>query len=471
MLVRTMSDAPAVHDRRPHVVIVGGGFGGLTCAQSLARADVRITLVDRTNHHLFQPLLYQVATAGLSPAEIAAPIRAVLSKQENVTVLLDEVTGVDLSAKKLHLRERSLAFDYLVVAVGAVNNYFGKDAWAEHAPGMKSLDEAVELRRRILVAFEEAERESDEKQREALLTMVVIGGGPTGVEMAGALADLSRTVLATDFRRIDPSKARVLLVEGSERVLGGFPAHLSESAQAQLKELGVELVLGQRVTRIDAGGVHLRPSAGGEEQFTPSRTIVWAAGVKAAPITRSLGVALDKGGRVIVEADCSVPEHPSTFVIGDCAHWAHEADEAGQRAPLPGLSPVAMQMARCVAENIQRAISGLPGKPLRYRDKGMMATIGRSRAVAKSGPMEMSGFTAWLAWIFVHLWFLVGFRNRFVVFFNWAYSYLIYARGARIITGERFDAGAPPPSSEEIDGDMPASSMRAQQVVPAQRNG
>jgi NADH dehydrogenase len=291
--------------------------------------------------------------------------------------------------------------------------------------------------------------------------MVVIGGGPTGVEMAGALADLSRTVLATDFRRIDPSKARVLLVEGSERVLGGFPAHLSESAQAQLKELGVELVLGQRVTRIDARGVTLRPSSGGEESLTPSRTVVWAAGVKAAPLTRSLGVALDKGGRVIVEADCSTKEHPSVYVIGDCAHWAHGED----RAPLPGLSPVAMQMARCVAENIERAIDGLPGKPLRYRDKGMMATIGRSRAVAKSGPMEMSGFVAWLAWIFVHLWFLVGFRNRFVVFFNWAYSYLVYARGARIITGERFDAGAPPPPPEDVDGDMPSSSMRAQQVA------
>ncbi|MFO0559402.1 MAG: NAD(P)/FAD-dependent oxidoreductase [Polyangiales bacterium] len=457
-----MSDAPAVHDRRPHVVIVGGGFGGLTCAQALARADVRITLVDRTNHHLFQPLLYQVATAGLSPAEIAAPIRAVLSEQKNVTVLLDEVTRVDLAAKKLHVREQVLAYDFLVLAVGAVNNYFGKDAWAEHAPGMKSLDEAVELRRRILVAFEEAERESDEKLKEALLTMVVIGGGPTGVEMAGALADLSRTVLAKDFRRIDPSKARVLLVEGSERVLGGFPQHLSESAQAQLKELGVELVLAQRVTRIDASGVTLRPSSGGEESLVPSRTVVWAAGVKASPITSSLGVALDKGGRVIVAEDCSIPDHPSAFVIGDCANWAHDG------APLPGLSPVAMQMARCVAENIQRSIDGLPGKRFRYTDKGMMATIGRSRAVAKSGPMELTGFTAWLAWIFVHLWFLVGFRNRFVVFFNWAYSYLVYARGARIITGERFDAGAPPPT-EEVDGDMPSSSMRAQQVASTPR--
>lgn len=457
-----MSDAPAVHDRRPHVVIVGGGFGGLTCAQALARADVRITLVDRTNHHLFQPLLYQVATAGLSPAEIAAPIRAVLSEQKNVTVLLDQVSRVDLSAKKLHVREQVIDYDYLVLAVGAVNNYFGKDAWAEHAPGMKSLDEAVELRRRILVAFEEAERESDEKRKEALLTMVVIGGGPTGVEMAGALADLSRTVLAKDFRRIDPSKARVLLVEGSERVLGGFPQHLSESAEAQLKELGVELVLAQRVTRIDASGVTLRPSAGGEEKLVPSRTVVWAAGVKAAAITSTLGVALDKGGRVIVEPDCSVPEHPSAFVVGDCAHWAHDG------APLPGLSPVAIQMARCVAENIERAIDGLPGKRFRYTDKGMMATIGRSRAVAKSGPMELTGFTAWLAWIFVHLWFLVGFRNRFVVFFNWAYSYLVYARGARIITGERFDAGAPPPS-EDVDGDMPSSSMRAQQVASAPR--
>jgi NADH dehydrogenase len=459
-----MSDGPAAEDRRPHVVIVGGGFGGLTCAQSLARADVRITLVDRTNHHLFQPLLYQVATAGLSPAEIAAPIRAVLSAQKNVTVLLDEVTRADLRNKRLHLRERTLDYDYLVVAVGAVNNYFGKDAWREYAPGMKSLDEAIEIRRRVLVAFEEAEREQDPAARDALLTMVVIGGGPTGVEMAGALADLSRTVLDRDFRRIDPTKSRVLLVEGGDRVLSPFPLHLSESAQSQLKELGVELVLNERVARIDASGVFLKPADGsGVERHVPSRTVVWGAGVKAAPVTRTLGVALDKGGRVVVEPDCSVKEHPNVFAIGDCACWAHDGPA------LPGLSPVAMQMARCVAENIQRARDGLPGKRFKYTDKGMMATIGRSRAVAKSGPMELSGLRAWLAWIFVHLWFLVGFRNRFVVFFNWAYSYLAYGRGARIITGERFDAGAPSPVESESDGDMPASSMRAQQVASAQR--
>ncbi len=453
-------------DRRPHVVIVGGGFGGLTCAQALARADVRITLVDRTNHHLFQPLLYQVATAGLSPAEIAAPIRAVLSSQENVTVLLDEVTGADLSRRTLRLREQTLAFDYLVVAVGAVNNYFGKDAWREYAPGMKTLDEAIEIRRRVLVAFEQAEREDDSSAREALLTMVVIGGGPTGVEMAGALADLSRTVLARDFRRIDPEKARVILVDGGERVLSGFPRHLSESARKQLGELGVELQMGSRVSRVDASGVYVKPSDGqGAERKIASRTIVWAAGVKAAPVTATLGVALDRGGRVIVERDGSVAGHPGVYAIGDCASWAHDG------APLPGLSPVAMQMARCVAENIQRAHDGLLGKPFVYRDKGMMATIGRSRAVAASGPLELTGLPAWLAWIFVHLWFLVGFRNRFAVFFNWAYAYLAYGRGARIITGERLDAGAPPAAEPEHDGDIPASSARVQQVASAPRVG
>jgi NADH dehydrogenase len=459
-----MSDGSPAPDRRPHVVIVGGGFGGLTCAQALARAEVRITLVDRTNHHLFQPLLYQVATAGLSPAEIAAPIRAVLSSQQNVTVLLDEVTGADLSARTLRLRERELTFDYLVVAVGAVNNYFGKDAWREYAPGMKTLDEAIEIRRRVLVAFEEAEREEDAAAREALLTMVVIGGGPTGVEMAGALADLSRTVLSRDFRRIDPEKSRVILVDGGERVLSGFPKHLSESAQKQLGELGVELQMGSRVTRVDASGVFVKPSNGqGNERRIASRTVVWGAGVKAAPVTATLGVTLDRGGRVIVEPDCSVAGHPRVYAIGDCASWAHDG------APLPGLSPVAMQMARCVAENIQRARDGLLGKRFVYRDKGMMATIGRSRAVAASGPLELTGLSAWLAWIFVHLWFLVGFRNRFAVFFNWAYAYLAYGRGARIITGERMDAGAPPAPEAEHDGDMPSSSMRAQQVASAPR--
>ncbi|MDP3277503.1 MAG: NAD(P)/FAD-dependent oxidoreductase [Deltaproteobacteria bacterium] len=454
-----MSDTAHPEDHRPHVVILGGGFAGLTCAQSLARADVRVTLVDRTNHHLFQPLLYQVATAGLSPAEIAAPIRSVLSQQRNAMVILDEVLRIDLKTNTLFLREQTLSFDYVVVAVGAVNNYFGKEAWAEYAPGMKTLDDAVELRRRVLLAFEEAERETDEAQRAALLTMVVIGGGPTGVEMAGALADLSRTVLAKDFRRIDPAKARVLLVEGGERVLSSFPEHLSESAATQLRELGVEIVLGERVTRIDARGVTVAKS-GQKERLIPSRTVVWGAGVKASPVTATLGVPLDRGGRVIVERDLSVASHPHVFAIGDCAHFAHDG------APLPGLSPVAMQMARTVAENILRVREGLPGKHFRYKDKGAMATIGRSRAVAKSGPMELTGFVAWLAWIFVHLWFLVGFRNRFVVFFNWAYSYMAYGRGARIITGQRFDAGAPSHASTQ-DGDMPASSMRAQQVASA----
>lgn len=447
-------------DRRPHVVIIGGGFAGLNCAKSLARTDVRITLIDRTNHHLFQPLLYQVAAAGLSPAEIAAPIRSVLGSQSNVTVLLDEVMGIDLDKQSLQLREQQLPYDYLVLAAGAVNNYFGKDAWSEYAPGMKTLDEAIEIRRRVLVAFEEAERESDEKNREALLTMVVIGGGPTGVEMAGALADLARTVLARDFKRIDPKQARVLLIEGSDRVLSPFTEELSKSAADQLKELGVELLLNERVERIDAHGVYLKKKNPGDaEQSIPSRTIVWAAGVKAAPVLRTLNANRDKGGRVVVEKDLTIPGYPTAYAIGDCAHFEHDGPA------LPGLCPVAIQMGIQAADNIARAVDGLPGKTFRYWDKGIMSTIGRARAVAQSGPMQLSGFLAWVAWLFVHLWFLVGFRNRAAVFLNWAYAYMTYGRGARIITGLRFDAGAPSPEPEVADGDMPTSSIRAQQVA------
>jgi NADH dehydrogenase len=447
-------------DRRPHVVIIGGGFGGLNCAKSLARTPVRVTLIDRTNHHLFQPLLYQVAAAGLSPAEIAAPIRSVLGEQQNVTVLLDEVTKIDLDKNSLQLREQKLSYDYLVIAAGAVNNYFGKDAWSEYAPGMKTLDEAIEIRRRVLVAFEEAEREPDEAHRDALLTMVVIGGGPTGVEMAGALADLARTVLAKDFKRIDPKQARVLLIEGSDRVLSPFVEELSQSAQEQLKELGVELMLNERVERIDADGVYLKKkNPDDSERKIVSRTIVWAAGVTTAPVVRTANANRDRGGRIVVEKDLTIPGYANAYAIGDCAHFEHDGPA------LPGLCPVAIQMGVQAADNIGRALDGLPGKTFRYWDKGIMSTIGRGRAVAQSGPMKLTGFIAWVAWLFVHLWFLVGFRNRIAVFLNWGYAYLTYGRGARIITGLRFDAGAPSHEHQDTDGDMPTSSMRAQQVA------
>ncbi len=447
-------------DNRPHVVIIGGGFAGLNCAKELARAPVRVTLIDRTNHHLFQPLLYQVAAAGLSPAEIAAPIRSVLGAQPNATVLLDEVTSIDLEKRSLQLREQKLSYDYLVLAAGAVNNYFGKEAWSEYAPGMKTLDEALEIRRRVLVAFEEAERETDEKAREPLLTMVVIGGGPTGVEMAGALADLATTVLARDFKRIDPKQARIILIEGSDCVLSPFVEGLRKSAEEQLKELGVELMLNERVERIDAQGVYLKKKNPEDpERCIPSRTIVWAAGVKAAPVVRTVNANRDKGGRVVVERDLSIPGYPSAYAIGDCAHFEHDGPA------LPGLCPVAIQMGVRAADNIARAVDGLPGKTFRYWDKGIMSTIGRARAVAQSGPMELTGFFAWMAWLFVHLWFLVGFRNRTAVFLNWGYAYLTYGRGARLITGLRFDAGAPSHDDDSVDGDMPTSSIRAQQVA------
>ena len=408
----------------PHVVIIGGGFGGLAAAKALANAPVRITLVDRRNHHLFQPLLYQVAMAGLSPAEIASPIRSVLRGQANATVLLAEVTGIDLAIHRVALAGGELTFDYLVFAAGAQNHYFGHDSWSEHAPGLKSLDDALEIRKRVLLAFERAERAAAGPERDRLLTFAVIGGGPTGVELAGAVAELARTVLATEFRRIDTVKTRVLLIEMAPRILTAFSEETSRAAVAQLEGIGVEVRTGVSVSNIDAMGLDL-----GCERVEAA-TVLWGAGVAASPLAAALGTELDRSGRVRVRPDCSLPGHPWAFAIGDVAAFID-----GDRT-LPGVSPVALQQGRFVADLIYRESSG-GRRPSRFRyvDKGAMATIGRSKAVAERGRVRLRGFAAWLAWLFVHVWFLVGFRNRISVMLNWAWSYITYARGARLITG------------------------------------
>ncbi|HEY9868265.1 MAG TPA: NAD(P)/FAD-dependent oxidoreductase [Candidatus Obscuribacterales bacterium] len=419
--------------KTPHVVIVGAGFGGLAVARSLRNAPVRMTIVDKTNHHLFQPLLYQVAMAGLSPAEIAYPIRAIVRKQKNVTVLMEEVTAVDLERRVVLMGERELAYDFLVLAAGAQTNYFGHDDWMPYAVGLKDLDDAVEIRRRVLVAFEAAEREEEAGDRAKLLTFVIIGGGPTGVELAGSLAELARHALASDFRVINPSSAKILLLEAGNRILPSFPEELSERAVRQLERLGVQVRTGALVTGINRDGVQLK---GGE--FIASSTVLWCAGVSASPLTKTLGVPLDRSGRVLVEPDLSLPGHADAFAIGDLAAFLHQDGKL-----LPGLAPVAMQQGAFVAEAIEDTLAGKSRKRFRYVDRGSLATIGRSAAVAEFGRVRLSGFTAWLAWLLIHIFFLIGFRNRFIVFFDWLWSYLTYQRGARLITGHRMDPGAP----------------------------
>lgn len=417
-----------------HVVIVGGGFGGLAVARGLARAPVHITLLDRSNHHLFQPLLYQVAMAGLAPAEIAVPIRSVLRKQRNVRVLLAEVTGIDFDARRVLTRECSpIDYDYLVLAPGAKNSYFGHDEWISSAPGLKDIDDAIEIRRRVLLAFEAAERETDPELRRRHLTFVVIGGGPTGVELAGAIAELATYVLARDFRAISPDATRVLLLEGGERILPSFATELSERAFETLRQMGIEVRTSTLVQRIDSLGVE----AAGER--IDASTILWAAGVRASELAETLSLPVDRQGRVFVEPDCSVPEHSGLFCIGDAANFR----VADATVSLPGTSPVAMQQGRFVARQIIRSIDGLPRESFCYRDKGTMATIGRSRAVAEVGRVRLSGFLAWLTWLLVHIFYLIDFRNRVVVLFNWAWSYLTYRRGSRLITGHRLQAGTP----------------------------
>ena len=408
------------------VVIVGGGFGGLTCARALAGAQAELTVVDRQNHHLFQPLLYQVALAGLAATDIAYPIRAALHGRRNVSVLLGEVTAIDVAGRAVRLDDgTTLAYDYLVLAAGVRTTYFGHDDWARFAPGLKDLDDALEVRRRVLIALEAAERAADPAERQRLLTFVVVGGGPTGVELAGAIADLSRDILAVDFRRLDRKAVRVVLVEMADRIRTPFDPPLSARARTQLEELGVEVRTGVRVESIDAGGVRV----GGETVH--AGTVLWGAGVRPSPLAAALGVPMDGAGRVIVGPDCAVPGHPELFVIGDMASFT----PAGASAPLPGISPVAIQEARLVARNILDDVAGVPRRTFEYFDKGFMATIGRARAVAQLGRLRMSGLLAWLAWVFVHLWYLVGFRNRLAVFTNWIWAYVISRHGARVITG------------------------------------
>lgn len=424
---------------KPRIVIVGGGFGGLCAAQALKNADVSVTLVDRTNYHLFQPLLYQVAMAGLSPGDIAQPIRSILRHQKNAEVILAEISKVDLKNNLLQSTIGDISYDYLILAAGAQTNYFGHNDWPEHAVGLKDIDDALEIRRRVLVAFEEAEHEQNPVKQKQLLTFVVIGGGPTGVELAGSLAELSRHSLARDFRRINPSSARVILLEGLPRVLPPFVEELSAKAQEQLKNIGVEVRTGVKVTDIDESGVHVE---GGE--VIPSSTVMWCAGVAAVPLTKTIDVTLDRGGRVIVEPDLSIPGFKNAFAIGDISNFAHQGEK-----PLPGLAPVAMQMGEAAAHTILDDLAKRPRKKFHYTDKGTMATIGRSAAVADLGKLKVSGLAAWLAWLLIHILMLIGFRNRLIVFMNWVWSFITYDRGSRLITGHRMAAGCPVAEDEE----------------------
>ena len=409
---------------RPHVVILGGGFGGLNAARALRKAPVRITLVDRRNYHLFQPLLYQVATAGLSPSDIAAPLRRVLRGQRNVDVRLDEATSVDVGRKRIHLSQSEMAYDFCIVATGASHSYFGHDEWAEHAPGLKTVEDALEIRRRVLLAFEMADRETDAVRRRAWLTFVIVGGGPTGVEMAGALAEIARFTMAKDFRNINPTEARVILVEGGQQVLGAYPSALADKARQQLERLGVHVWTGTRVTGIDGWGVFL-----GQERIE-ARTVMWAAGVAASPLATSLGVPLDRSGRVIVCDDLSLPGRPEVFIIGDLA-----AVRSRDGAMVPGVASAAVQEGRHAARSITGALDGRERTRFFYRNKGALATIGRAAAVADFGFARLSGLGAWLSWLFIHVLFLVGFRNRLSVVSSWAWSYFTLDRGARLITG------------------------------------
>ena len=410
--------------RKPRVVIVGAGFGGLSAAKALAGTAYEITLIDRHNYHLFQPLLYQVATAGLSPADIAAPIRGIIGAQRNITVTLAAVSGVDTARSEVIAEGRRIPYDFLVLATGAQHAYFGHDDWAFYAPGLKTIDDATYLRRRILLAFERAEAEPDPIERRRLLTFAIIGGGPTGVEMAGAIAELANRAIASDFHNIDPRSTRVILVEAGQRLLKTFDPSLSVLALQSLQQLGVEVRLGAVVTGCSCAAVFL-----GDERIE-TRTIMWAAGVKASPAGAWLGVDADRVGRVRVGADLSVPGHPNIFVIGDTALAMGVDGE-----PLPGVAPVAKQQGKYVADVLRARMKARPTESFRYRNNGSMATIGRKSAVAEFGGIKLSGFSAWLLWCLVHVYFLIGFRNRFSVALNWSWNYITFQRGSRLITG------------------------------------
>ncbi len=447
------ADATQSDRSRPHVVIVGGGFGGLYAARALGAAPVRITLVDRRNHHLFQPMLYQVATAALSPANIAAPIRRVLRRQKNTSVLLAEATAIDTARRVVKLTDGELSYDWLILAAGATHSYFGRDDWAGNAPGLKTVDDALEIRRRFLIAFEHAEREMDPQRRRAELTFVVIGGGPTGVELAGAMAEIAHSAIPRDFRSVDTATARIILVEAGDRILTAFPPELSHAAKSDLERLGVEVRLNARVTEVEARGVAI-----GAERIDAAN-VIWAAGVRASPIGASLGVPMDRAGRVIVNPDLTIPGHPGVFVVGDLALAA----DAKTGRPAPGVCPAAIQMgqyaARVIADEVRAgARFGTDGNgasrarsPFHYFDKGILATIGRNKGVASIGRLRFSGVIAWLLWALVHVMFLIGFRNRIMVMIEWAWLYFFFDRGARLITGE-IEAAPGGPASPASSG-------------------
>lgn len=419
---------------KPHVVIVGAGFGGLEAAKLLTKEPVRMTVVDRTNHHLFQPLLYEVATAALSPADIAAPIRGILGRCPNTEVILAEVKSVNVAAKTVNLGDQEISYDYLILATGSRHSYFGHDEWETLAPGLKSLEDAVEIRRRLLLAFEYAEKMTDEAAKAAAMTFVIIGGGPTGVEMAGAIAEIARYTLDKDFKHIDPSSARVILVEGDKRIISGFPEDLSAKALAQLKDLGVEVRTGIHAKNLTEAGLEVG------DEFIPCRLKIWAAGNVASFVGKTVGVPVDKAGRVIVNEDLTIPGHPEVQVIGDLASFTHQTGK-----PLPGVSPVAMQQGRHAARNIVAMMDSRKPQRFRYWDKGSMATIGRNKAVADLNFIHLSGKPAWLVWLFVHIIFLVGFRNRIAVLMQWAWAYVTFNKGARLIT-RNFQAESRPVS-------------------------
>jgi NADH:ubiquinone reductase (H+-translocating) len=414
------------NETMPRVLIVGAGFGGLQAARHLARYPVRITLVDQRNYHTFQPLLYQVATAGISPGEIAAPVRQILRGQDNVEVLLGEVLGFDLEKRIAKLTDLEIPYDYLIVAAGASHAYFGHDEWEPMAPGLKTIEDALEIRRRVLLAFELAERHAASGEGQVQLNFVVIGGGPTGVELAGTLAEIARHALANEFHSIDPRHSRILLIEGGPRVLPAYAEDLSRSAEKQLQHLGVEVRTSAMVTGVEPSAVFV-----GDTRI-PAAVILWAAGVAASPLGKSLGAPLDRAGRVLVNPDLSVPDHREVFVIGDLASLK---DKNGKQ--VPGVAPVALQEGAATARNIGREVQGKPREDFHYLDKGSLATIGRAAAVAQIGKIHISGFVAWLAWLFIHVFFLIGFRNRLLVMIQWAWSYVTYERGARLITGDQ----------------------------------
>jgi NADH dehydrogenase len=449
-----------MNQETPRVVIIGAGFGGLNAARALAKAPVKVTLIDRRNYHTFQPLLYQVATAGLSPGEIAAPVRSIFRGYKNVEVLMAEVTGFDLDRRVVRADDEEISYDYLIVAAGASHAYFGHDEWEPFAPGLKTIEDAIEIRRRVLLAFELAERQALKGESATPLNFVVVGGGPTGVELAGTLAEIARHALAHEFRSIDPSRTHILLIEGGPRVLAAYAEDLSLSAQEQLHHLGVEVRTSAMVTQIEAGAVYL-----GDTRI-PATVILWAAGVAASDLGKKLGAPVDRAGRVFVQPDLSLPGNPDVFVIGDLASLK---DERGKL--LPGVAPVAIQEGQFVAKRIRKELEspggpsfasfakgGAPRAQFHYWDKGSLATIGRAAAVAEFGKIHISGFVAWLSWLFVHIFFLIGFRNRLLVFIQWAWSYVTYERGARLITGSTYlpgwsDAapvGKTEPASEEI---------------------